>query len=272
MSGKVQADQLLQIKSALESYMSAHGTALVNGTAIAGVAVPLRPTIAELQNLQMLPAQFNGTATLNRSPFVTQLSILPAGCALGSCVISGYVYIRDPILDTGNDATRGEYDGVAISALLSRIGGDGFARVVANGSLVASGGAFSIPNSASVAHPSITVSGQPYPAGVAGVRLESVSPPAPPPPAAPAGGGGTTPPAAGAGPACTAGNVNNVPASGTSGNGNGNQCNFAYPTLASGQSVSVNNSNSSTDGTLVVRCNTLLGISAIQVVSMTCTK
>ena len=259
--GKIQADQLLQLKAGLESYINVNGVSLIAGTAVAGVSNSLQPTVAELQNLQLLPSQFSTLATLNRSPFVSQISVLPAGCALGSCQISGYVYIRDPILRSGNDPSRGEYDGVAISAMLSRLGGDGFARVVPNGALVAAGGAFSIANTSAVAHPTITVNGQPYPAGVVGVRLASISP------AAPAGSSG----AAVSGP-CPGGTVNNVEAAGTGGTGNGNQCFFTYPTIVLGSSATVLNTQTSTVGTLTVRCLAVNGNSTLQIATLTCAK
>lgn len=260
--GKIQADQLLQLKSALESYININGVALVSGSAIAGVSIPLQPTITELQNLQLLPAQASTLATLNRSPFVTQLSVLPSGCSLGSCQISGYVYARDPFLAKGDNVSQGQYDGVVISAMLSRLGGNGFARVVANNSLVASGGAFTIANSAAVAHPTLTVNGQPYPAGVAGVQLAAISP------AAAVGSTG----AAVSGP-CPGGTVNNVTATGTNGNGNGNQCFFTYPTTVLGATSTVlNNQPSSNTGTLVVRCLAVNGNSTLDIASLTCIK
>jgi hypothetical protein len=259
--GVVQADQLLQMKAGLESYMNVNGVALVAGTGVSGVSNALQPTVTELQNLQLLPGQFSTLATLNRSPFVTQISVLPAGCALGSCQVSGYVYIRDPILGKANDPTKGEYDGVAISAMLARLGGDGFARVVSNGALVSSGGAFSIANSSAVAHPSITVNGQPYPAGVVGVRLSSMSPLA----AVGALGAGVSGP-------CPGGTVNNVEATGTGGTGNGNQCFFAYPTIVLGSSATVLNTQTSTVGSMTVRCLAINGNSTLQIASLTCVK
>lgn len=260
--GTVQADQLLQIKSALESYIRVNGAALVSGSAVTGVANSLQPTIVELQNLQILPGQFSSTATLNRSPFVIQLSLLPSGCTLGNCVISGIVYVRDPILGRTDNPSAGQYDGVAVSAMLSRMGGDGFARVVPNGNLVASGGAFSIANSTNVAHPTITVSGQPYPAGVVGVRVTAYTPEAP----VSASGGATV-----SGP-CPAGTINNVVATGTTGNGNGNQCFFSFPSIPLGSSRTVLNTQTSTTGSLTVLCLAINGNSTIQIGNLTCLK
>ena len=145
--------------------------------------------------------------------------------------------------------------------MLSRLGGDGFARVVPNNALVASGGAFSIPNTSAVAHPSITVNGQPYPAGIVGVRLAAISP------AAPGGTGG----GAVSGP-CPGGTVNNVEAAGTGGTGNGNQCFFTYPTIVLGSSATVLNTQTSTLGTLTVRCLAVNGNSTLQIATLTCAK
>lgn len=260
--GQVQADQLIQLRDALASYAQINGTALVSGTAVSGVSTPLKPTVPELLNLQLLPTQFSSTATLNRSPFVTQLIISPTGCTLGNCVISGYVYVRDPFLSDGDDPTKGQYDGVTVSAILSRAAGDAFARVVPGGNLVASGGNFAIVNSAAVAHPTITVNSQPYPAGVAGVRIASVTP------AAPAGTTGTGT----AGAPCPAGTINNVEALGTGGNGNGNQCFFSYPSIVLGSSTTVLNTQISTIGSLNVLCLSVNGTSTIQIANLTCIK
>lgn len=261
-SAQVQADQLVQLRDALKSFASINGESIVKGAAVTGVSNALQPTVAELQNLQLLPTQFKTLSTLNNSPFVTSLSVAPTGCALGACVISGYVYIRDPFLAKGDDATQGQYDGVTVSTMLSRIGGDAFARVVPSGSLVASGGNFTIANSAAVAHPTIKVNSQPYPAGVVGVRIASVTPAAP---------AGTTSTGTSGAP-CPGGTINNVEAFATGGNGNGNQCFFTYPTIVLGSSATVLNTQTSTIGSLTVMCLSLNGNSSIQIANLSCVK
>lgn len=282
--GVVQADQLLQVRNALQNYASANGAALVAGSAISGVSAPLQPTVAELVNLQLLPSSFETLATLNKSPFATRLNLSPTPCVLGTCTITGFVYIRDPFVSKGDDATKGQYDGVVVSSMLSRLGGSGFARVVPNNSLVAAGGTFTIPNTVAVAHPTIAVNGQPYPAGVVGVQVAAVTPPAPAAAAAAATGAaslasglvsaatGTT--GIGVPGPCPGGAIDNVPIENSKGKstGVGNQCKFVYPVIDLGETLDVANSQPSTKGSVVLSCVAINGQSTLQVQSLECKK
>lgn len=277
--GVVQADQILQVRNALQNYVSTNGAALVAGSAISGVSNPLQPSVAELVNLQLLPSSFETLATLNKSPFATRLNLSPTPCILGACTVTGYVYVRDPFVGKGNDATKGEYDGVAVSSMLSRLGGMGFARVVANNNLVGAGGTFTIANSAATAHPTLTVNGQPYPAGVVGVQINSTTPAVAAAGAAAAatgaigavtgtatGTGGTGVP----GP-CPGGVIDNVPTKENKG-GKGNMCKFTYPVINLGETITIDNSQPSTKGEVVLACYSVNGQSTLQVLSIECDK
>ncbi len=279
--GEVQADQVLQVRDALQNYVSANGPAIVAGSSVSGVSNVLQPTVAELINLKLLPSSFSTLAILNRSPFSTRLNLSSSPCVLGSCTITGYVYVRDPFLAKSDDPTKGEYDGVVVSSMLSRLGGSGFARVVANNSLVAAGGNFTIPNTAATAHPTLAVNGQPYPAGVVGVQISSVTPPAP---VSGAGSGGGLAGAVGAvvgaatgtggtgvpGP-CPGGVIDNVPTEKNKG-GKGNMCKFTYSAIPLGETITVENSQPSTDGEVVLACVSINGQSTLQVQSIECKK
>ncbi|WP_370263142.1 hypothetical protein [Limnobacter sp.] len=259
-SAYIQADQIKKIRDGLSSYAKINATALVAGSAISGVSNILQPTVAELTALQMLPAGSSTLATLNRSPFVMRLTVSPSGCTLGSCVIDGYVYVRDPFLGKGDVASTGRYDGTIVGAILERLGGDGFARVAPNANLVSAAGSFNYTNSTNFAHPTITVNGQPYPAGVVGMRIQPFTPDG----VAAAGSGVSGP--------CPGGSINTVEAAGTGGTGNGNQCFFTYPPVQLGSSATVLNTQTSTIGTLTVRCLAVNGSSTINIASLTCAK
>ncbi|HEX4918656.1 MAG TPA: hypothetical protein VFV43_12220 [Limnobacter sp.] len=259
-SAYIQADQIKAIQDGLSSYAKINASALIAGSAISGVAIATQPTVTELTNLQLLPPGSSSLATLNRSPFVTRINISPSGCTLGSCVIDGYVYVRDPFLAKGDVAANGQYDGTSVGAMLDRLGGDAFARVVPNANLVSAAGSFTYTNASAFAHPTITVSGQPYPAGVVGMRIQPFTP-----------DGVSTGGAVVAGP-CPGGSINNVEAAGTGGTGNGNQCFFTYPTVQLGSSATVLNTQTSTLGTLTVRCLAVNGSSTINIASLTCVK
>lgn len=248
-SAHVQADQLLQLQNALQSYVSIHGVALVNRSLINSVSTPLAPTVAELANLSFLPPNFSQTAVLNQSPFRIRLAVQPTACTLGNCVIDGYALVVDPFLLADSDPARGEYDGQLLGDMLSRIGGNAFARVVPNASLVAAGGNFSYANSADTSHPSIRFQGQPYPAGVMGVRIASHTPPA-------ASNNDTTqPPTNGSTQACPAG-VFSIVATNKPGGGVGNSCEFSYPALAAGESINnlPSTAASKVSGTVDILC------------------
>lgn len=261
-SAQLQADQIKQIRDGLGSYALINAVAIVSGSAVPGVAQPLRPTVPELVNLGVLPSQATSLATLNRSPFVTQLTLSPSGCTLGTCTIDGYVYARDPFLAKGDMPASGQYDGTTVGTMMERLGGDGFARVAPNGNLVGAAGSFTFPNSSAFAHPTLTVGSQPYPAGVVGMRISQVTP------AAMASNTGNFV----AGASCPGGTINNVVAAGTNGNGTGNQCFFSYPTVVLGSSATVTNSQTSTKGSLTVFCLAIDGRSTIQIANLVCTK
>ncbi|MCQ8895026.1 prepilin-type N-terminal cleavage/methylation domain-containing protein [Limnobacter humi] len=256
-----QADQIKQIRDGLSTYVQINGTAIVSGSSVSGVSNALAPTVTELLNLQLLPSQASTLATLNQSPFVLKLTVSPSGCSLGNCVIDGYVYVRDPFLAKGDNPASGQYDGTEVGSMLQRLGGDAFARVAPNGNLVGAVGSFNYTNSTNFAHPTITVNGQPYPAGIVGMRIASYTPAG-----TTTGSGSTT------GGPCPGGTINNVVATGTNGNGNGNQCFFTYPTVVLGSSATVLNTQTSTTGTLTVRCLAVNGMSTIQIATLTCIK
>ncbi|HEY1059475.1 MAG TPA: prepilin-type N-terminal cleavage/methylation domain-containing protein [Limnobacter sp.] len=257
-----QADQIKQIRDGLSTYVQINGATIVSGGSVAGVSNALAPTITELLNLQLLPSQASTLATLNQSPFVLKLTVSPSGCSLGNCVIDGYVYVRDPFLAKGDNPATGQYDGTKVGAMMQRLGGNGFARVAPNGNLVSAVGSFSFNNSTNFAHPTITVSGQPYPAGVVGMRIDSFTPTGSSDSGTGGGGSGD----------CPSGSVNNVLAAGTNGKGNGNQCFFSYPAVPLGTSTTVMNSNKSTTGSLTVMCMAVNNTSTIQITSLLCIK
>ncbi|HEX4879662.1 MAG TPA: hypothetical protein VFV39_07455 [Limnobacter sp.] len=229
----IQADQIMAIQSALQNYANRYRPALVQEAGAelpSGVANIYSPSISELRTLGFLPSGFAATSMLSPGPFVLRLVLLPNSDCVSTrtCTVDGYVLMQNPVLESDDDPTRGEYDGKKLGHMLDRLGGNGMARVVPGGPLVGAGAAFTYANSAATAHPSIRYNGQPYPGGVVGMRIAGVTTPV----NAGAGGGGASTPTR-----CAAGAAT-VPAQNNP--GVGNSCDFVYPAFDVGTSFVAN--------------------------------
>ncbi|MEZ0606187.1 hypothetical protein ACAX43_29280 [Paraburkholderia sp. IW21] len=99
-------------------YLAKYYSNLVDGTPIAGVANAYAPTMTELQNLNVIPAEYTTTSAYG-TPYVISLAKTPAGCVAPSCDVNGLVYIAGAITDPSTDKPLTLDDGAAA------IGGDG---------------------------------------------------------------------------------------------------------------------------------------------------
>lgn len=86
---------LLTLKRALDHYLVNHYEALTNGSAVAGVAQPLAPTVAELRQTGLLAPGFAAQTAFNQA---VAIRIKRAGACPGdSCRLDSLVYTTTPV-------------------------------------------------------------------------------------------------------------------------------------------------------------------------------
>ena len=136
-----QADRLVTLNNAVNSYESANFQALAAGTSVAGVANAYAPTLTELMNLGLLEPGFNAT-NLYGGSYTLALSQTPTGCVAPACNISGYVALTSPITDG-----VGRPDDSLIGEALKRAGGDAAVSTTASpGTVSGLNGTWSMAN------------------------------------------------------------------------------------------------------------------------------
>lgn len=141
-----QGDLMNALKGAVSTYIANNYSALVNGTAVAGVANAYAPTVAELQNpaVSNLPPGFNANSLLGPA-YVVQIAKSPAACTPPACDITGMAYLNGAVIDSSN----GRVDGARLGIALSQIGGDGaLSDSMDPANVRGIGGAFTIANPA----------------------------------------------------------------------------------------------------------------------------
>lgn len=150
LTDEAQAQSLLQVKEAVDSYTGQFRSQILAGGAqsldvdgdgpIAPVSVSnvTQPTIQDLINLGFLPAGFSKNPTITYLDsnndgirddlYLTTLdTAFPAGCLPSECGIKGVTYINTPIVD--KDTTGSSFDGVAVGDIMSYLGADGYASL-----------------------------------------------------------------------------------------------------------------------------------------------
>ena len=88
--------------------------------AIAGVANPYKPTMAELRGLGLPIQQFSDTG-FNGLPFLFDFARTPVGCAPPACDVTGQVYLGGPL----TDPSTGKVSAMGLGNAIATIGGDG---------------------------------------------------------------------------------------------------------------------------------------------------
>lgn len=147
---KIQADQLIQIADALNSYTDLYRRDLAAGGDLevdlgedgtVDATIPeiapnppspegskLTPTILNLTEAGLLPPGFINRPVASNGSFIVRLAVEPAGCsaAANDCRIEGYVVINSPITTSANNSDGLAFDGDVLGDALSAIGGNGF--------------------------------------------------------------------------------------------------------------------------------------------------
>lgn len=125
-SGRLQGDLLNLMRDATNNYAMENYPALQqnqpvtkNGVTLSG-AQAMTPQIADLIGMGYLPTGTSAQARLSSGVYRVSLARTPAGCAGVACNITGQVYIDQPIRKYGST----DMNGVAIGALMDRVGGD----------------------------------------------------------------------------------------------------------------------------------------------------
>lgn len=142
--GSGQGDVLVRIQGALSTYMVNNYAALVNGTAVTGVATAMAPTVAELQTIGLLDGAVSST-NLYGGNYGIQVSKVPAACTPPNCNLYGLVWLTNAI----NNPVTGTVDGVALGAAIIKAGGDAAYSLPGSGStLTGLGGSWTDTNPA----------------------------------------------------------------------------------------------------------------------------
>lgn len=164
-AGRLQADLLMQVQDAVNTYTLENYPALQSNLAVTknGLTLAvgstdgqsLSPTIANLITMGYLSPGTNPTAYLGGN-YRVRLRQEPAGCVGVACNIPGMVYIDQAMTRAGSN----EMQGVTVGALMNRVGGDVMVSLNTNPAVLTA------VNGANVANP---VAGTP--AGVVGAKV-----------------------------------------------------------------------------------------------------
>lgn len=165
---KIQADQLIQISDALNSYSDLYRRGLVNpgdleidlgNNGTIDVIIPqnapagstegskLTPTIGNLVAAGLLPPGFQNIPAASNGQFISRLRVEPAATcspANNDCRIEGYVTLTQPLTTGNQNPAGGQYDGDVLGDTLAFLGGNGFATLAAGQSAISSGGNFTV--------------------------------------------------------------------------------------------------------------------------------
>lgn len=179
--GEIQAQQLLTLKKAVDSYVDLCRTQIATGStvmtisggtsqvlfAVSGEGSAQRPTTAQLKALQLLPADYvERSVAMSGGNYLTRLNVLPAECLSidpNTCRLEGHVFYNKPMARSGDDINAGQFDGQMLGDALNKLGGGGFATVTKGTQAVSAGGDFQV-----------NLTGEftgTVPAGILGVRV-----------------------------------------------------------------------------------------------------
>lgn len=141
-----QGRQLATLSNAVATYMTVNYAKLAQGGAVDPVKfpTPTEPTVAQLRDAGLLPANFNAV-NLYGGGYAVKISQVPAGCTPPDCDLASITRLTNPL----TNALTGQLDGPALGSALATLGADGgFSTAAAPGSIVGQGGAWSVANPA----------------------------------------------------------------------------------------------------------------------------
>jgi len=118
--GQTYGTALAGVNKAVGTYTVLNYKALIEGTAIAGVANPLQPTVQELNALGLPNAVVNPTPPMGGA-YAIQISREPAGCVAPNCNLTSRAWFTQPI----TNPNTGNIDLEKLGAAAQAIGGDG---------------------------------------------------------------------------------------------------------------------------------------------------
>lgn len=114
-----QGDLVRTVSLAVQTYATENHRNILEGTAVAGVSTPLRPTLAELRALGYLSSTFSDRS-LYGTGYRVQLALSPSGCLPPLCDLTGLVSLDAPLV-----GASGRVEWVALGTAAQRIGGAG---------------------------------------------------------------------------------------------------------------------------------------------------
>jgi prepilin-type N-terminal cleavage/methylation domain-containing protein len=118
---------------------------LVNGTSVPGVANIYAPTIAELQSLGRLSANFSANNMYGGS-YAVQITKSPAGCVAPNCDIDNLVYLTKAITNPANGRVDAAALGQMVQALAKNGIDAGYSDSATPGTITGANGQWSVPN------------------------------------------------------------------------------------------------------------------------------
>lgn len=140
-----QGTQLATLSNIVATFMTRNYGNLVAGTAVAGVANPYAPTIAELQNWG-LPANFLASNQYGGG-YAVQITKLPAGCTPPDCDLTSLVYLTTPITNPLTGRIDGSSLGEAVEAMGDIAAKDaGWSTIATPSMITGQGGMWSVSN------------------------------------------------------------------------------------------------------------------------------
>lgn len=107
-----QGTQMATLNNVVATFQTRNYGSLVANTAVAGIANPYAPTIAELRNWG-LPANFSAQ-NLYGGGYAVRIERVPAGCTPPDCDLQGVINLTAPILNP----LTGRVDGSALGAIV----------------------------------------------------------------------------------------------------------------------------------------------------------
>lgn len=141
VAGQRVGTSFLPYAKALADYVQVYQQQLVNGTPVAGVAVPLAPTIAELRTLAIFPTTYPTTIPSNGGNPIYRIARIPTGCIGTACDLEYFAGNSVPEL-----SPNGSVNEDLLSTAAAAIGSTaGYSNNIAPGTISGNGG-WSYPN------------------------------------------------------------------------------------------------------------------------------